>query len=123
MLVISWLGSWKLWRHGELPPLLLKICIAMTFSGWAATLAGWYVTEIGRQPWLVQGVLRTADAVTDVAPENIALSLGLYMSLYIVLMGAFLHTVFLMARRAVDIEEISDQDLPPAKHSKTINPI
>jgi cytochrome bd ubiquinol oxidase subunit I len=31
----------------------------MTFSGWVATLAGWYTTEIGRQPWLVQGVLTT----------------------------------------------------------------
>ena len=39
----------------------------MTFSGWVATLAGWYVTEIGRQPWLVYGVLRTADAASDVA--------------------------------------------------------
>ena len=37
----------------------------MTFSGWVATLAGWYVTEIGRQPWLVYRLLTTADAASD----------------------------------------------------------
>jgi cytochrome d ubiquinol oxidase subunit I len=39
----------------------------LTFSGWFATLCGWLVTEIGRQPWLVTGILRTADAVGTVA--------------------------------------------------------
>jgi cytochrome d ubiquinol oxidase subunit I len=39
----------------------------MTFSGWVATLAGWYVTEIGRQPWLVTGILRTGEAAGPVA--------------------------------------------------------
>ena len=115
MLLVSWLCSWKLWRHGELPPLLLKVCVAMSFSGWIATLAGWYVTEIGRQPWLVQGVLKTADAVTDIAPENIVLSLTMYCTLYVVLMASFLHTLFLMARRAVDIEEIQPEEL--AEHA------
>ena len=33
----------------------------MTFSGWVATVAGWYVTEIGRQPFIVYGLMRTAD--------------------------------------------------------------
>ena len=37
----------------------------MTFSGWVATLAGWIVTEIGRQPWLVYGILRTADVAVE----------------------------------------------------------
>ena len=40
----------------------------MTFSGWVATLAGWYVTEIGRQPFVVYGLLRTADLVAPHAP-------------------------------------------------------
>jgi cytochrome d ubiquinol oxidase subunit I len=47
---------WLLWQ--------LRLA-GMTFSGWVATLAGWYVTEIGRQPFLVHGVLRTA----EVAPR------------------------------------------------------
>ena len=42
---------------------VLRALSWMTFSGWVATLAGWYVTEIGRQPWIVYGLLRTADVV------------------------------------------------------------
>ena len=37
----------------------------MTFSGWIATVAGWYVTEIGRQPFIVYGLLRTADVASQ----------------------------------------------------------
>ena len=48
------------------PRWLLCALAAMTFSGWVATLAGWMVTEIGRQPWLVHGVLRTAEAAASV---------------------------------------------------------
>jgi cytochrome bd ubiquinol oxidase subunit I len=59
MLVTSWAGAWLWWRRGieKIPRLYLGWLTAMTFSGWVATLAGWYVTEIGRQPWLVHGVL------------------------------------------------------------------
>jgi cytochrome d ubiquinol oxidase subunit I len=82
----------------------------MSFSGWLATLAGWYVTEIGRQPWLVTGILTVKDAATDIAPGNVALSLTLYLILYAVLMVAYLHTIFTMANRAVEIEEITDDE-------------
>jgi cytochrome bd ubiquinol oxidase subunit I len=59
-------GAWRLWRRGDARRSGAGCCAAsggMTFSGWIATLAGWYVTEIGRQPWLVTGVLTTAEAV------------------------------------------------------------
>jgi len=120
MLAVSWISAFLILRKGKLPPLILKACVAMSFSGWIATLAGWYVTEIGRQPWLVQGVLKTADAVTDIAPTNVVFSLTLYVSLYLVLLGAYLHTLFLMARRSVEIEEISQEQLQ-AFNSPTTN--
>ena len=44
-----------------------------------ATLAGWYVTEIGRQPWLVTGVLTVKDAATDIASGNVLFSLIAYL--------------------------------------------
>ncbi|MBE2292876.1 MAG: cytochrome ubiquinol oxidase subunit I, partial [Xanthomonadaceae bacterium] len=53
MLLSSWLGAWQLMRRGEPARWLARGLVAMTFSGWVAVLAGWYVTEIGRQPWLV----------------------------------------------------------------------
>ncbi|MFT4939515.1 MAG: cytochrome d ubiquinol oxidase subunit I [Paraglaciecola sp.] len=106
MLLVSWWVSTKLLRAKPLGKPMLYTLVAMTFSGWLATLAGWYVTEIGRQPYLVSGLLKTADAVTDIAPQNVVLTFVLYMSVYVVLLIAYLRTLFLMARRAVEIEEI-----------------
>ena len=105
MLLVAWTGCYQLRRRGELPRWLLKVVVGMTFSGWVATLAGWYVTEIGRQPWLVTGVLRTAEAVTPVAPANVGFSLTLYLIVYAVLMWAYIHTLRVMALKSVKVEE------------------
>ena len=110
MLFAAWAGSYYLFRRGELPDWLGKLFIAMSFSGWVATLAGWYVTEVGRQPYLVSGVLRTADAVTGLPPQNIGLSFSLYAVIYAVLMVAYIRTLTLMCRKSVGIEEISKGD-------------
>ncbi|MDG6099468.1 cytochrome ubiquinol oxidase subunit I [Alteromonas sp. ZYF713] len=110
MLFAAWAGSYYLFRRGELPDWLGKLFIAMSFSGWVATLAGWYVTEVGRQPYLVSGVLRTADAVTGLPPQNIGLSFTLYAVIYAVLMVAYIRTLTLMCRKSVGIEEISKGD-------------
>ena len=77
MLAVSWLAAWQLWRRGEPGRWLARGLVGMTFAGWIATVAGWYTTEIGRQPWLVSGVLRTADAT---APNVTAPMIGLSLS-------------------------------------------
>ncbi|MDM3869767.1 cytochrome ubiquinol oxidase subunit I [Porticoccus sp. W117] len=100
MLACSWLATWLGRKRRELPVWLTRALVAMTFSGWVATLAGWYVTEIGRQPWLVHGILRTADAAAAIPPSNIGFTLALYLSLYAVLLVAYVHTLFLIARKA-----------------------
>jgi cytochrome bd ubiquinol oxidase subunit I len=98
MLAVSWFGVWRL-RGGRAPPRAwLRILVAMTFAGWIATLAGWYVTEIGRQPWLVYGVLRTAAAATTKAIP-IGISLTLYLTLYAALVAAYISVLFYMARK------------------------
>ncbi|WP_440906180.1 cytochrome ubiquinol oxidase subunit I [Catenovulum sp. SX2] len=107
MLLVAWIARWQIFSKQQTSPLLSKVLIAMTFSGWVATLAGWYVTEIGRQPYLVSGILTVEQAVTPIAPENVGFSLLLYILVYSGLLVAYIHTVFLMARRAVDIEEIN----------------
>ena len=68
MLATAWAGTLFFIRKKSPPSWLLKVFVGMTFSGWIATLAGWYVTEIGRQPYLVSGILKTADAVTAIPP-------------------------------------------------------
>lgn len=104
MLLTAWWGCWQYWKHKEISPLLLKVYVGMTFSGWIAVLAGWYVTEIGRQPWLVTGVLSTADAVTSTPPSNVGTSLAIYLTLYVVLLIAYIRTLFLMARKSVLVD-------------------
>jgi len=104
MLAVAWIGCWQYWRRHEISPFMLKVFIGMTFSGWIATLAGWYVTEIGRQPWLVTGVLTTADAVTKVPATNVGTSLAIYLTLYAVLLFAYIRTLFVMARKSVLVD-------------------
>ena len=99
MLAVSWLAAWQLRRRGEPSPLVARALVAMTFAGWIATLAGWYVTEIGRQPWLVTGVLRTADAVTDTPAPMIGASLAAYLALYALLLLAYVSVLFHLARK------------------------
>lgn len=101
MLLVSWLAAWQM-RGGRRPgKWLLRGMVAMAFSGWMATLMGWYTTEIGRQPWLVQGVLKTADAVVEnVTGGMIGLTLAMYLILYAVLIVAYIWVVFYMARKA-----------------------
>nr|MBP9931493.1 cytochrome ubiquinol oxidase subunit I [Rhodoferax sp.] len=50
MLAVSWFGAWRLRRGHEIGPWLARVLVSMTFAGWVALIAGWYVTEIGRQP-------------------------------------------------------------------------
>jgi cytochrome bd ubiquinol oxidase subunit I len=100
MLLLSWLGSWQLRRHGAPQRWLAMALVGMTFSGWVATLAGWYVTEIGRQPWLVYGVLRTADAASKVPAGMIASTLFAYLALYVALIVAYVSVLFYLARKA-----------------------
>ena len=106
MLLASWIGWWMYRRRGwvasALPRPLLWSLTAMTFSGWLAMLAGWYVTEIGRQPFIVYGLLRTADVASNVAPPMIALTLALYVIIYLTLIVAYVGVVKYMAEKPVD---------------------
>jgi len=104
MLALSWTAAWVLKRRGELGRGLLRVFVMMTFSGWVAVLAGWYVTEIGRQPWLVEGVLRTADAVTAVPAASIGLTLAGYLAMYALLISAYVSVLFYLARQAGEPE-------------------
>ncbi|MEW6669330.1 MAG: cytochrome ubiquinol oxidase subunit I [Thermodesulfobacteriota bacterium] len=63
-------------------------CMGLTPSGFIAVLAGWFVTEIGRQPWIVYGVLRTSDATSPVLGTPIALSLLGFILTYTFIFGA-----------------------------------
>jgi cytochrome d ubiquinol oxidase subunit I len=100
MLLVAWAAAFLLRRQPDVqtwPRWRLRVLQAMTFSGWLATLAGWYVTETGRQPWLVYGVLRTTDLVAQHPASKVAGSLTLYVLLYIALIFAYISVMRYLA--------------------------
>ena len=120
MLLVSWWARWQLRGNRALPQWTAKVLVLMTFSGWIAVLAGWYVTEIGRQPYLVTSVLTTAQAVTTL-PSNMVLSTLLaYISVYIGLLAAYIWAVFYLARHA-DEKDVVDARL--VKTAPVKNPL
>lgn len=104
MLVVAWASAWMLWRRRrqaqgslDLPKPALYVLAGMTFSGWLAMLSGWYVTEIGRQPFLVYGHLRTADVVTNTPSPMIAVTLTAYLIVYGLLLITYVGVLKYMA--------------------------
>ena len=97
MLLVSWFCSYRLFRRRELGRPLLWLLAGFTFSGWVATLAGWIVTEVGRQPWLVTGILRTADAAGPASGAQLGASLTAYVLTYTALLLSFIVVLTHMA--------------------------
>jgi cytochrome d ubiquinol oxidase subunit I len=97
MLLVSWCSTYLIYKRRELPRPWLWVLAAFTFSGWVATLAGWIVTEMGRQPWLVTGILRTADAVGEASGAKLGASLTAYILTYAALLLSFIVVLTHMA--------------------------
>ena len=109
MLAISWIATFMVFKKGtsNLPNIVLYGFVAMCFSGWLATLAGWYTTEIGRQPWLVEGVLKTEQAVAAVPPIMVLSTLIAYLTIYALLILAYVGVLFYLAGKATKGENLN----------------
>jgi cytochrome d ubiquinol oxidase subunit I len=84
MFAIAAIGAW-LYRRGTLASSrwFLRTAVAAIAFPFVAAAAGWVLTEVGRQPWIVQGLLRTAQANSpNVSGASIAVSLGVFVVLY-----------------------------------------
>jgi len=83
MLILGWVGAW-LWARGRLfkTRWYLEVAQYAWPLGFIAILAGWYTTEIGRQPWVAYGILRTIDAASPVAPSAVLTTLVLFLIVY-----------------------------------------
>jgi cytochrome d ubiquinol oxidase subunit I len=99
MLLVAWIACWQWWRQGKLKPLMLRVVAAMTFSGWVAVLAGWYVTEIGRQPWIVYGLISTAEVVADHTQGILLTTLISYALIYAFLGVSYIGTLFYLSSK------------------------
>lgn len=92
-------GAWLWWRKRLYENrAFLRFAVAMGPAGFVAVIAGWIVTEVGRQPWVVQDVLRTADALSPVTAGSVATSLLIYVTVYaIVFVAGALYILRLLA--------------------------
>ena len=126
MLLMSWAALF-LMRRGRgmegLPRPMIWAFVPMAFSGWVATLAGWYTTEIGRQPWLVHGVLTTREAISDVPPAFVLSTLLAYLAVYVLLLLAYLGVVLFLARRAAQAATPELPDPAPVKTRPVTSPV
>jgi len=102
MLAASWLGVPSLIRRREIPKWLLLAYSGMTFSGWIAVLAGWLTTEIGRQPYIVYGVILTADTASAVPTRYIAATLVGYAVVYALLLVSYMVVLTQLARKEAE---------------------
>ena len=100
MLATALWGLWLRWR-GRLfkSRAYQNACIAMLPAGFIAVLAGWTVTEVGRQPWIVYGLMRTRDAVSpSLTGADVLMSVLLYVVVYLVVFGAGIYYMTRLAR-------------------------
>jgi cytochrome d ubiquinol oxidase subunit I len=109
MLAFAWVAAVLLLLRRDLPRWLLLGFAGMTFSGWVATLAGWLTTEIGRQPYLVYGVITTAETASTVPAGHIALTLAGYAVVYALLLTSYMVVVTQLA-----IKDATGEEYPAA---------
>jgi cytochrome d ubiquinol oxidase subunit I len=100
MFALAVASLWLRW-HGRLYSTrwFLRTLVVMTPSGVLATLGGWYTAEIGRQPWVINGMLRTADAVSPVPATTLLTTLITFVCVYTVFFLAFLIFTLRLIRR------------------------
>ena len=136
MVLVGWWATWSLFRrhngqraeNAESHTWLLRVLSVMAFSGWVAVLAGWYVTEIGRQPWVVDGILRTADVVAGHSAATVLGTLVGYVGLYGFLLVSYIGALRYLAtkparslslmpqQRAMADSEVKAPDLMQGEH-------
>ena len=104
MIAVGIVGS-VLWLTGRLyaSRWFLRVLTWVSPLGFLAVLAGWFTAEVGRQPWTVYGVLRTADAVSPVPGGSVLTSLILFVLVYGIVFGAGLYYIAKLVRRGPDV--------------------
>jgi len=105
MVLISILYFIALWKKPEWldSRWLLKLFVAATPMGYIAVEAGWTVTEVGRQPWIIHGIMRTADAVTPM--PGIIYSFYMYTAIYVSLS---IIVIFMLYRQIKMVDKLYD---------------
>lgn len=120
MLLLSWLSLFKLLRGSlfESRKLLWSLRL-MWPTGFIAVICGWITTEVGRQPWVVHGLLRTRDASSLVPSSNVAFTLTLFIVVYCLFLGIYFYFVRKVIRTGpASVDEVVALQDPHGKATK-----
>jgi cytochrome d ubiquinol oxidase subunit I len=111
MILLGLLSAWLRWR-GRLATSkpFLRFALAMGPAGIVAILAGWFTTEIGRQPWVVYGVMRTADAVSPHGAAALGVTLVMFIVVYFAVFGTGIAYLFRLIQKGPLITEGRQQE-------------
>lgn len=119
MLLVAWLTCFNLRRKASLPRWNLNLLSWMTFSGWIAVLAGWYVTEIGRQPWIVYGIIQTREVVADHSSGTVMTTLVAYCAMYAFLMVSYVGAIrYLSSKPAKSLLQLHEYSTAAQTHTE-----
>jgi cytochrome d ubiquinol oxidase subunit I len=121
MFTLAVISLWLRW-HGRLYTArwFLRTLVVMTPSGVVATLGGWYMAEIGRQPFVITGMMRTADAVSPVPASTLLSTLIAFVCVYAVFFSAFLVFTLRIIRRGP--EGLPAHALPSGSLKRDLRP-
>lgn len=120
MILLALMGAW-LRKTGKFydSRLLHKFALLMGPSGFIALLAGWFTTEVGRQPWIIYGVMRTKDALSPVSAEQVGLTLIIFVVVYCIVFGIGIYYMLKMMIKGpqfVHTQAHSDGEVIRASH-------
>lgn len=111
LLTAIW-GSWLTWRKTFTEhPLFLKLCVLVSPLGFLASISGWMTAESGRQPWVVYNLMKTAEGASLVPAHKVIISLALFIIVYLVVFGFYLHYLFSLIRKGPEEAEAHQEKI------------
>ncbi|MCH7335058.1 cytochrome ubiquinol oxidase subunit I [Acinetobacter sp. NIPH 2699] len=96
-----------------------RFALIMTPSGFIALLAGWFTTEVGRQPWIVYGIMRTKDALSPVSAEQVGLTLIIFVVVYCIVFGVGIYYMLKIMHKGPEFIHSQVGEIGGVGHFKT----
>ncbi|WP_151766565.1 cytochrome ubiquinol oxidase subunit I [Acinetobacter seifertii] len=120
MLLLALTGLW-LRKTGKLyeSKWFHRFALVMGPSGFIALLAGWFTTEVGRQPWVVYGVMRTKDALSPVSAEQVGLTLIIFVLVYCIVFGIGIYYMLKLINKGPEFIYSQVNEVGGVGHFKT----
>ncbi|HET9679492.1 MAG TPA: cytochrome ubiquinol oxidase subunit I [Gammaproteobacteria bacterium] len=120
MLFIAWYGMWLQWRKRLVnTQWFLRLCVIAIPSGFIAVVAGWWVAEVGRQPWVIYGLMRTSEAVSSISSGQVLSSFLAFIGIYSVMFVAYIYYLCKIIRKGPDTQP-PDSTLGSAPSSRPV---